>query len=159
MSCRLFPADVLWNLAMAINVYLTVFRKYNAAELRALEWRYLVACYGFPFIWSLILVFIKTESRGRIFGPATIWCWISIEWNFMRFVCTYGPAWCVILVAFTNSDDVLIFLRQDLCLGRCHNIYRGRPCNFRQEEAAEGLQLRSRALLINHRPHPARPSR
>ena len=94
---------------MAINVYLTVFRKYNAADLRALEWRYLVACYVLPFVWSFILLFIKTESRGRMFGPATIWCWISIEWNFMRFVCTYGPAWSAISMVFI-SNDILTFL-------------------------------------------------
>ena len=34
------PADALWNLAMAMNVYLTLFRKYNADQLKALEWRY-----------------------------------------------------------------------------------------------------------------------
>ena len=34
------PADALWNLAMAINVYLTLFRRYNADQLKALEWRY-----------------------------------------------------------------------------------------------------------------------
>ena len=32
--------DALWNLAMAINVYMTLFRKYNATQLKALEWRY-----------------------------------------------------------------------------------------------------------------------
>ena len=34
------PADALWNLAMAMNVYLTLFRKYNADQLKALEWKY-----------------------------------------------------------------------------------------------------------------------
>lgn len=78
---------------MAINVYLTVFRKYTAADLRSIEWRYILICYGLPFIEALSLVFVKTEARGRIFGPADIWCWISKPWDFMRIVCTYGPAW------------------------------------------------------------------
>lgn len=34
------PADALWNLAMAINVYMTLFRRYNADQLKALEWKY-----------------------------------------------------------------------------------------------------------------------
>ena len=33
---RFLPADALWNLAMAINVYMTLFRKYNARQLKAL---------------------------------------------------------------------------------------------------------------------------
>jgi hypothetical protein len=43
------PADSLWTLAMACNVYLTFFRKYNAAQLKKLEWKYFLACYGIPF--------------------------------------------------------------------------------------------------------------
>lgn len=37
---RFLPADALWNLALAINVYMTLFRKYNAQQLKALEWKY-----------------------------------------------------------------------------------------------------------------------
>ena len=37
---RFLPADALWNLAMAINVYMTLFRNYNAQQLKTLEWRY-----------------------------------------------------------------------------------------------------------------------
>ena len=37
---RFLPADALWNLAMAINVYMTLFHKYNAQQLKTLEWRY-----------------------------------------------------------------------------------------------------------------------
>ena len=43
---RFLPADALWNLAMAINVYMTLFRNYNAQRLKTLEWRYhcMVCC-------------------------------------------------------------------------------------------------------------------
>ncbi|KAI9866280.1 MAG: hypothetical protein M1813_001402 [Trichoglossum hirsutum] len=43
------PADSLWTLAMACNVYLTFFKKYNSAQLKKLEWKYFLACYGIPF--------------------------------------------------------------------------------------------------------------
>lgn len=33
---------------MAVNVYMTLFRKYNAKQLKALEWRYHFMCYGIP---------------------------------------------------------------------------------------------------------------
>jgi hypothetical protein len=48
-SLRFMPADSLWTLAMACNVYLTFFRKYNAAQLKKLEWKYFLFCYGLPF--------------------------------------------------------------------------------------------------------------
>ena len=92
---RFLPADALWNLAVAINVYLTVFRKYNATQLRSLEWRYMLICYGGPFITAFVFCFITTAGRGKIYGPAELWCWISLEWDFLRIALCYAPAWYV----------------------------------------------------------------
>lgn len=69
---RFLPADALWNLAMAINVYLTLFKKYNAQQLKALEWRYHAMCYGGPLFVAVVYIFINTPERGRIYGPATV---------------------------------------------------------------------------------------
>jgi len=66
------PADALWNLAMAINVYMTLFRKYNAQRLKQLEWKYHVVCYGLPFVMALALLFIDTHGRERVYGPAVV---------------------------------------------------------------------------------------
>ena len=66
------PADALWTLVMAMNVYLTFFRKYGADQLRGLEWKYFVFCYGIPFIPSFAYFFIRTSSRGRIYGGAVV---------------------------------------------------------------------------------------
>jgi hypothetical protein len=66
------PADALWTLAMACNVYLTFFRKYNAQKLRALEWKYIVFCYGIPFLPAFCYFFVQTPGRGKIYGSATV---------------------------------------------------------------------------------------
>lgn len=66
------PADALWNLAMAINVYLTLFRKYKSQQLKALEWRYHLMAYGAPFVVALVYVFVETKDKGHIYGPATV---------------------------------------------------------------------------------------
>ncbi|KAL8831086.1 MAG: hypothetical protein Q9191_001067 [Dirinaria sp. TL-2023a] len=95
------PADALWNLAMAVNVYMTLFKKYNAEQLKALEWRYHAMCYGGPFIIALVLIFVETSSRGKIYGPAVLWCWISTPWDFLRLAVCYAPAWVSIIAAFT----------------------------------------------------------
>ncbi|KAI9880727.1 MAG: hypothetical protein M1830_001010 [Pleopsidium flavum] len=95
------PADALWTLAMACNVYLTFFHKFNACQLRRLEWKYFVACYGLPMIPAITYLCIDNSSRGKIYGPATLWCWISIEWDFLRVAVFYGPVWLVIVVTFT----------------------------------------------------------
>lgn len=57
---------------MAVNVYLTLFKKYNAQQLKAMEWKYHLACYGGPFVVALTLLFVETGSRGRIYGDAVV---------------------------------------------------------------------------------------
>ena len=97
---RFLPADALWNLAMAINVYMTIFRNYNAAQLKRLEWKYHIMAYGLPFVVALSCLLIQTSSRGKIYGPATLWCWIDIKWVALRVALCYGPSWLCILVAW-----------------------------------------------------------
>lgn len=69
---RFMPADALWTFAMACNVYLSFFHRYDATKLRALEWRYLVACYGIPFVPALVFLFIETEKKGKLYGDAVV---------------------------------------------------------------------------------------
>jgi hypothetical protein len=95
------PADSLWALAMAFNIYLAVFHQYSANRLRQQEWKYLLFCYGIPFIPAIVFVFIQTEARGRVFGSATLWCWVTIKWNVLRIAVFYGPVWVVILITMS----------------------------------------------------------
>ncbi|KAL4747586.1 hypothetical protein BDW72DRAFT_182409 [Aspergillus terricola var. indicus] len=92
------PADALWTFAMAFNVYLTFFRKYNSEQLRRLEWKYVMLCYGLPFIPAFTYFFIRTESRGKVYGSAILWCWVAPSWDFLRIAVFYGPVWFVIFV-------------------------------------------------------------
>lgn len=69
---RFMPADSLWAFTMACNVYLALFHHYNTQLLRPLEWKYFLFCYGVPFIPAFVFLFVKTESQGRIYGPAIV---------------------------------------------------------------------------------------
>ncbi|KAK7431944.1 hypothetical protein QQZ08_001563 [Neonectria magnoliae] len=90
------PADALWTLAMAINVYLTFYRHYNAADLRRMEVMYLICCYGIPFIPAIVYIFVKDSNGNRAYGNAGLWCWISKDWGIWRILSFYGPVWIVI---------------------------------------------------------------
>ncbi|KAJ5381077.1 uncharacterized protein N7496_003505 [Penicillium cataractarum] len=94
------PADALWTFAMACNVYLTFFHKYNSDQLRQLEWKYIIGCYGLPFIPAFIYFFIHTPARGRVYGSAILWCWVARPWDFLRLATFYGPVWFVISLTF-----------------------------------------------------------
>lgn len=94
------PADALWTLAMAINVYLTFYYKFDAQKLRKMELPYFVVCYGIPFIVAIVYIFINDPVRGRMYGDARLWCWISKDWSVWRIGTFYGPIWVVILVTF-----------------------------------------------------------
>ncbi|PMD34368.1 family A G protein-coupled receptor-like protein [Hyaloscypha variabilis F] len=91
------PADAYWTFAMALNVYLTFYYKFGADQLRRLEKYYFLACYGVPFVPALAYLFVTTQEKGHMYGNATLWCWISSEWDIFRIVTFYGPVWVVIL--------------------------------------------------------------
>ncbi|KAK2024541.1 G-protein coupled receptor [Colletotrichum zoysiae] len=94
------PADAFWTLAMAINVYLTFYYKFDAERLRGMEITYLVCCYGIPFVPALVYIFIKSDDGQRVYGNATLWCWITPGWEIWRIITFYGPVWIAILITF-----------------------------------------------------------
>ncbi|KAL9119356.1 MAG: hypothetical protein Q9187_004092 [Circinaria calcarea] len=64
--------DALWSCCMAVNVYLIFFRAYTIEQLRALDYKYFVGCYGTSFIPALVYLFVKHKSRGRVYGEAIV---------------------------------------------------------------------------------------
>lgn len=90
---RFLQADAYWTLAMALNVYLTFYRKFDAAKLRRMEIPYLLVCYGAPFVVAITYVFISTPKNGRMYGNALLWCWVSSGWDIWRIATFYGPVW------------------------------------------------------------------
>lgn len=90
---RLMPADAFWSLAMAVNVYLTFYYKFDAQKLRKMEIPYLLVCYGIPFLIAFVYIFIHDPVKGRMYGNATLWCWIRQTWDIWRIITFYGPVW------------------------------------------------------------------
>ena len=66
------PADPLWTFCMAMNVYLTFFKNYNAIQLRHLEKYYILFCYGLPFIPAFVYLMFDAVARKGIYGPAVV---------------------------------------------------------------------------------------
>lgn len=101
---------------MAFNVYLTVFRKKTSDQLKVLEPLYIVLCYGIPLVPSLVFYFCNT-TKGKIYGPATLWCWIDDDWQLLRIVAFYAPAWIVLVTTFfiyAIAGRVIFTLRKNL---------------------------------------------
>ncbi|PMD52941.1 uncharacterized protein K444DRAFT_497530, partial [Hyaloscypha bicolor E] len=91
------PADSLWSFCMALNVYLTFYKRYTTIQLKSLEWKYFLGCYGIPLIPSVTLLCVNSKERGKIYGPAILWCSIGSNWQFLRLFCFYGPVWLAII--------------------------------------------------------------
>ncbi|KAL2353604.1 hypothetical protein BJ546DRAFT_845762 [Cryomyces antarcticus] len=92
------PADSLWTFCMAVNVWLTFFKHYNATKLRRLEKWYCLFCYGLPLVPALVYLIVDKAAKTNIYGPATIWCWVSVEWTWMRIAFFYAPVWFIIVL-------------------------------------------------------------
>lgn len=78
---------------MAINVYLTIFKRWEVERLKRLEFIYAGCNFGIPFVVAVAYLFVNDSVRGRIYGPASIWCWISPEWEWLRIGLLYAPSW------------------------------------------------------------------
>ncbi|KAK4131267.1 hypothetical protein BT67DRAFT_388597 [Trichocladium antarcticum] len=90
--------DAYWALAMAINVYLTFYHKFDARMLRRMELLYFVCCYGIPFVPGFVFLFV-TNDHGRPYGNAVLWCWLTTKWEIYRIMLFYGPVWLAIIIA------------------------------------------------------------
>ncbi|KAL8639589.1 MAG: hypothetical protein Q9226_008856 [Calogaya cf. arnoldii] len=72
MAQLFLGVDAYWAFCMAVNIYLVFFRSYNTKQLRSLDHKYFVACYGFALVPSIIYLFINTKDRGKIYGGAIL---------------------------------------------------------------------------------------
>ena len=91
---QMFPlADVLWTLAMAIDVFLIVFYQYDARSLHRLEKKYIAAITGFTFIPAFAFLFVHSADKGHMYGSVTLWCAIAPDWVLFRIIFYYAPIW------------------------------------------------------------------
>lgn len=111
-----FPvADVAWTFAMAIDVWLIVFRSYDTEALKRLEWKYALGITIFTFTPAFTFLFVKTEEKGPMYGSVTVggprnirlheherltccmqmWCAIAPKWVLFRIVMYYVSIWYV----------------------------------------------------------------
>ena len=65
-------SDPWWSLAMAVNVFLVFFYRANTATFKQYLWVYAVVCYGVPLVPALALLFVRDDSRGAVYGDATV---------------------------------------------------------------------------------------
>ena len=64
--------DAFWSCCMAWNVYLAFFHQYTDRHLRSLDKWYLLGCYGASSVPALALLFVSSQERGKIYGPAVV---------------------------------------------------------------------------------------
>lgn len=94
-SHRFMMADTLWVFSMALNVMLVFFRGYNSRQLLRLEKWYMLFSYGCPGVIAITYVIMNHVGphRGKVIGPAAIWCWVGKDMEWMRLAFFYAPIW------------------------------------------------------------------
>ncbi|KAF7553567.1 hypothetical protein G7046_g7079 [Stylonectria norvegica] len=91
-------SDPWWSFAMSVNVFLVFFNNANPCTFRKYAWLYCVVCFGGPLIPAIVLISIRHDPKGLIFGDAALWCWISTDWSLVRLYSYYIPIWlCIFL--------------------------------------------------------------
>ncbi|KAK5988178.1 hypothetical protein PT974_12318 [Cladobotryum mycophilum] len=92
-------SDPWWSFAMAVNVFLVFFCNADPTSFRKYIWVYCLICFGGPMIPAIVLVSIRDDPRGPIFGNAALWCWIGNNWSLVRLYAYYIPIWICILLS------------------------------------------------------------
>lgn len=65
-------ADPWWSFAMAVNVFLVFFNNADPAMFRKFTWVYVVICFGGPMLPAIILLSIRDDKRGPVYGDAAV---------------------------------------------------------------------------------------
>lgn len=63
---------MLWTLAMAIDVFLVVFCRYDVKALKRLERIYATIITTLTFVPAIVLLFVRTEAKGPLYGSVTV---------------------------------------------------------------------------------------
>lgn len=69
---RFMQSDPWWSFAMAFNVFLVFFCSVDPTYFRTYWWAYCIVCFGGPLIPAVVLISIHDDSRGPVFGDATV---------------------------------------------------------------------------------------
>ena len=108
-------SSVLWTTAIAATLYMTVFLRIKnpgaTTAMRSLWFPvaqphpspeytlpaeakmpiFVAVCYGVPLVMTII------PGAIGAYGPAGAWCWISRDYDYLRFVQFFIPLWIAIL--------------------------------------------------------------
>ncbi|PHH60880.1 hypothetical protein CDD81_1085 [Ophiocordyceps australis] len=128
-------SDPWWSCAMAVNVLLVFFFNVNPVKIHRRLWIYCLVCFGGPFIPAVVLISLQGDSRGAVYGDATLWCWIGPQWSLVRLYAYYIPIW---LCLFTS---LVIYV-----LVGCH-VFRSRN-QLRQVAGQMGSVPNSRSRVV-----------
>ncbi|KAL2154569.1 hypothetical protein VTH82DRAFT_3245 [Thermothelomyces myriococcoides] len=91
-------SDPWWSFAMAVNVFMVFFMAYPPNNLRKNLWIYCLICFGIPALPAFVCLIYRPNGE-RIYGDATMWCWISDKHNSLRIYIYYLPIWMCILLS------------------------------------------------------------
>ncbi|KAL8776317.1 MAG: hypothetical protein Q9213_008318 [Squamulea squamosa] len=152
MAQLFLGVDAYWAFCMAINIYLVFFRSYNTKQLRGLDHKYFVTCYGFSLIPAITYLFIKTKERGKIYGGAVLWCWVSTEWSFLRIAVLYIFMWIAVLIA------IVIYIMAGRYVWRKRDALDGFLNPFNEDPFAKNVVMTTSVTITSQERKPSLPS-
>ncbi|KAL8989607.1 MAG: hypothetical protein Q9169_008323 [Polycauliona sp. 2 TL-2023] len=152
MAQLFLGVDAYWAFCMAVNIYLVFFRSYNTHQLQGLDHKYFIACYGFALIPSIVYLFIHTKDRGKIYGGAVLWCWVSNEWNFLRIAVLYVFMWVAVLIA------IVIYIMAGRDVWRKRDALKGFLNPFNEDPFATNVTMTTSVTITSESRKPSLPN-
>ncbi|KAJ3086142.1 hypothetical protein HK102_013472, partial [Quaeritorhiza haematococci] len=90
---------MFWTAIISAQCLMAIMQQKPVQSFRHLEPIYHALAWGLPTLMVVIMygVSFRNPERGPIFGDATLWCWISGNWNIYRLIFFYIPLWLIFI--------------------------------------------------------------
>ena len=94
-----------YHASLSIYFWLVIVRGWNEERLHRVEW----LLHGIPLCWGLGTALVGLFLDA--YDAAVLWCWISSEWQSLRWSCYYLPLWIMISVVTLCCLAILLHVR------------------------------------------------
>jgi len=95
-------ASALWMLFITIQLMLFVGFRWTKQQVLDLNNTFLVISGAVPLVCSIVLLVIKPEVGGPVFGHSVTWCWIAMSHPNIQLFAMYLPLFIILGVVFAS---------------------------------------------------------
>jgi hypothetical protein len=130
-------ASSFYNASLSVYYLLVIRYGWKEHQLRKVE----PLLHLFPLLWATVTAIAGLIKR--VFGNASLWCWVAAENKVFRWAAFYGPLWLMIGIVTVNTTLIYVHVRKIERAASRHHLFRDFSSNSPAPAAAPSHELSS----------------